>query len=139
MPEGEGMTLRPYQAEAVDRVIAHIRKSTAPCLVEAATGAGKSLCIASLAEKIHSSSGKRVLVMAPSGELVTQNAGKYLATGNFEQYLQRIGWPERNEESCCIRIATDFRANRQKGWRELCSYHNGRSAWPDPYHAQDHR
>lgn len=77
------MTLRPYQTEAVDRVIAHIRKSTAPCLVEAATGAGKSLCIASLAEKIHSSSGKRVLVMAPSGELVTQNAGKYLATGNF--------------------------------------------------------
>jgi len=59
-----------------------VRRSTAPCLIEAATGAGKSHLVANIAHEIHRISGKRVLCLAPSAELVTQNREKYLATGN---------------------------------------------------------
>jgi len=74
--------LRPYQQAAFDAAITYIRKCYEPCLIEAATGAGKSHIIASIAEWIHSHSGKKVLCLAPSKELVTQNHKKYLATGN---------------------------------------------------------
>ena len=41
--------LRPYQRAAVDAVVAHIKNSLAPCLLELATGSGKSLIVANLA------------------------------------------------------------------------------------------
>jgi DNA repair protein RadD len=76
------MTLRPYQQEAHDKIIAWVRKSRSPCLIEAATGSGKSHIIAAVAETIHRvSEGKRVLCLAPSAELVVQNYDKYLLTG----------------------------------------------------------
>ena len=74
--------LRPYQRRAADAIIAHIRTSTEPCLIEAATGAGKSLIIAEIAGIIHRmSGGKHILCLAPSAELVEQNRAKYFATG----------------------------------------------------------
>lgn len=74
--------LRPYQQEAHDKIIAWIRKITEPCMIEAATGAGKSHIIAALADTVLEISGKRVLCIAPSKELVEQNHEKYELTGN---------------------------------------------------------
>ena len=76
------MNLRPYQREAVDAIMSWVRTSTEPCLIEAATGAGKSLLVADIARQVHEASGKRVLCLAPSAELVVQNREKYIATGN---------------------------------------------------------
>lgn len=77
------MQLRPYQQEAHNAVIDWVRRSLEPCLVEAATGAGKSHIIAALAATLTSiSKGKHVLCLAPSAELIKQNREKYLATGN---------------------------------------------------------
>lgn len=76
------IALRPYQTEAVDAAVSFIRKSVEPCLIDAATGSGKSLLAACIAEAIHKATGKRVLVLAPSAELVVQNFGKYIAFGN---------------------------------------------------------
>lgn len=76
------LTLRPYQAEAVAAAEKHMATATEPFLIEAVTGAGKSLIIAELARRIHERSGKRVLCLAPSAELVTQNRAKFLLTGN---------------------------------------------------------
>lgn len=77
------MQLRPYQQEAFQAVMTWVRKTTDPCLLEAATGAGKSLIIAAVAAELHKiSGGKRVLCIAPSAELVVQNSEKYKATGN---------------------------------------------------------
>lgn len=59
-----------------------MKTSIDPCLIEAATGAGKSHIIAALADTIHNATGKRVLCLAPSAELVVQNREKFLATGN---------------------------------------------------------
>jgi DNA repair protein RadD len=78
-----GYTLRPYQSEAVEAVIAHVKKRLSPCLLELATGAGKSLIVADLAKFFAKSAPqKRVLCIAPSRELVEQNAAKYELTGN---------------------------------------------------------
>jgi DNA repair protein RadD len=77
------MTLRPYQQKAHDAIISWVRKTSAPCMIEAATGAGKSHIIASVAHTVHEiSKGKHVLCLAPSAELVVQNSEKYGATGN---------------------------------------------------------
>ena len=75
--------LRNYQQNAHDAVIAFSRKSTESCIIDAATGAGKSHIIAALSRTYHDlSGGNRVLCTAPSAELVEQNHAKYLATGN---------------------------------------------------------
>jgi DNA repair protein RadD len=76
------MTLRPYQQEAHDAIIGWIKRNTTPCCIEAATGAGKSHIIAAVADTIHAvSKGKHVLCLAPSAELVRQNADKFKAAG----------------------------------------------------------
>jgi DNA repair protein RadD len=69
--------LRPYQKTAHDKIVAWIKRTTEPCMIEAATGAGKSHIIAALADTVLKISGKRVLVLAPSKELVEQNHEKY--------------------------------------------------------------
>ena len=77
------MKLRPYQQEAHDAVVSWVRKTSEPCLIDAATGSGKSHIIAAIAKTIHGmSNGKHVLCLAPSAELVMQNSEKYAATGN---------------------------------------------------------
>lgn len=75
------MKLRDYQKWASDAAFNWVTSSIDPCLIDAATGAGKSLIISDLASRIHEVSGKRILCTAPSKELVEQNHEKYLATG----------------------------------------------------------
>lgn len=72
--------LRDYQKEAVQAAKRHLVKSDEPAILDLATGAGKSIIIASIAEWIHKA-GKRVLVLTHSSDLVAQNAEKYRLTG----------------------------------------------------------
>lgn len=76
------MKLRPYQKRCFDSILAWISDCDSPALVEVATGGGKSFIIAALADYVKKASGKRVLALAPSAELVKQNREKYLLTGN---------------------------------------------------------
>lgn len=75
------MQLRPYQEDAANAALDHIRKCIDSCLIEAPTGSGKSWIIAYIAHQIKKMSGKKILVLAPSGELVEQDHEKYLVTG----------------------------------------------------------
>lgn len=70
------LTLRPYQQEAVDAVINHVKLSPLACLIVAATGAGKSLIVGALAAHFGTA-----LCLQPSRELVAQNAAKCEALG----------------------------------------------------------
>lgn len=70
-------TLRPYQRDAVARVVEHFRGSDDPAVVVLPTGSGKSLVIAELARLARG----RVLVLAHVRELVEQNHAKYQAYG----------------------------------------------------------
>ena len=74
--------LRGYQQDASDAAVEWVRRSIEPCLIEAVTAAGKSHVIADFASRIHAMTGKRILCLAPSAELVTQDREKFLATGN---------------------------------------------------------
>ena len=77
------LTPRPYQQEAHDAVIAWWKLSKESCVVAAATGSGKSLIISMIAKTLFDlSGGKRILCLAPSSELVKQNAEKYESFGN---------------------------------------------------------
>lgn len=73
--------LRPYQQAAFEAAQDWMKKTTAPAVIEAATGAGKSHIIAAIADWVTSQSGKKVLCLAPSKELTEQNHAKFLATG----------------------------------------------------------
>jgi len=72
-----GVELRPYQQEAVQRVLEWFRATSDPALLSLPTGAGKSLVIAELARLARG----RVLVLAHVRELVEQNFAKYQAYG----------------------------------------------------------
>lgn len=65
--------LRPYQQEASDAAIAWMRKSVDPCVIDAPTGAGKTHIIADLVERITKMTTKKILVLAPSKELVAND------------------------------------------------------------------
>lgn len=75
------MKARDYQQAAVDAAIDWMKKCTDPAVLDLATGAGKSFIIAMIANWIEVRSAKKVLVLAPSKELVEQDREKYLATG----------------------------------------------------------
>ncbi|HBS17158.1 MAG TPA: ATP-dependent helicase, partial [Halomonas sp.] len=77
MANGAAPSLRPYQTEAVKRVVSHFRATSAPAVVVLPTGSGKSLVIAELARLARG----RVLVLAHVRELVEQNHAKYQAYG----------------------------------------------------------
>lgn len=75
-------SLRPYQQSTHDKLVEYLKSSVEPCVIDAAPAAGKSYLIAAIADFLHSvSKGKRVLCLAPSKELIEQNAAKYRLTG----------------------------------------------------------
>ena len=85
------MKLRPFQQDAVDSAIKHMCKSTGTALIEAATGAGKSHIISALAQWLHQKSGKKILCLAPTRELVTQNYNKYIQIDRASIYCASAG------------------------------------------------
>ncbi len=95
-PPGAFPTLRPYQQEAVRRVVAHFRGSDEPAVVVLPTGSGKSLVIAELARLARG----RVMVLAHVRELVEQNHAKYQAYGlAADIFSAGLG---RKEASCQV-------------------------------------
>lgn len=75
-------SLRAYQQTCHDKLVEYLKSSVEPCVIDAAPAAGKSFLIAAIADFLYKvSGGKRVLCLAPSKELIEQNAGKYRLTG----------------------------------------------------------
>lgn len=84
--------LRPYQRDAVEAAKEELKKCVDTVLIEAATGAGKSLLVSELAIWLKETSGKKVLCTAPSKELVEQNAEKYRSYGfKCSMYSASVG------------------------------------------------
>lgn len=73
--------LRWYQDKAADKAIGFTRKCTDPFLVEIGTGGGKSHVIAKIASEFFKLSGKKVLVTAPTSEIITSNHEKFIDSG----------------------------------------------------------
>lgn len=75
------MKLRPYQQKAFEAVVDWFNGCIQSVVVEAVTAAGKSFIIAAIAHHFYKKTGKVVLCLAPSAELIQQNHEKYLLTG----------------------------------------------------------
>lgn len=74
--------LRYYQKEAYESIQDFTSRSIDPVCVKMATGSGKSWVIAAVSEwMISKVPSKKVLCIAPSAQLVTQNREKFLTTG----------------------------------------------------------
>lgn len=67
--------LRPYQQEASDKAIWHLKNYNKPFIIQAATGAGKSLIIAAICRELN----QPVLILQPSRELLEQNYAKLMS------------------------------------------------------------
>lgn len=67
--------LRPYQEEAVAAAVKHLQSYKKPFIVQAATGAGKSLIIAEICHRIN----QPILILQPSKEILEQNYAKLLS------------------------------------------------------------
>jgi len=88
------MILRPYQSRACDAMIAHLKTSISPAIIDAAPAAGKSFMIARMADVLHEMSGKKVLCLAPSAELIKQNIEKFRLTGNAASMFSASAGPK---------------------------------------------
>lgn len=75
------MILRDYQQKCVDTAIEFIKTRKESAVLDLATGAGKSLIVAKLAEWFNTKTGLKVLCLAPSKELVIQNHAKFISLG----------------------------------------------------------
>jgi DNA repair protein RadD len=67
--------LRTYQQEAADAAVDHLRGYGQPFIIQAATGAGKSLIIAEICHQIN----EPILILQPSKEILEQNYQKLLS------------------------------------------------------------
>lgn len=69
------MKLRDYQQEAADIAVANLKKYGKPFVIQAATGAGKSLIIAEICHQIN----QPILILQPSKEILEQNYAKLVS------------------------------------------------------------
>ena len=74
-------TLRSYQLEAVEIAMLWLKANSEPALLELSGGAGKSLIMAEIARRLFLLTGKRVLCLVPSEDLLLQNGEKMELTG----------------------------------------------------------
>lgn len=87
--------LRAYQQDAVDAVISHFETSIDPICLSMATGAGKSHVLAALAHYYG-----RTLILAPSRELVDQDAQKYsLVSDDYSVFCASLGQKDLTGEA----------------------------------------
>lgn len=71
---------RDYQAESAEKAISHMRKTAEPGVLVLTTAAGKSVVTTEVA-KVVANAGKRVLCLAPNGDLVSESAKKFRLAG----------------------------------------------------------
>lgn len=71
---------RDYQSDSAQKAIDFMRLISEPGVLVLTTAAGKSIIVSLIAHVVQKAK-KRVLCLAPNGDLVTQNAEKYRAIG----------------------------------------------------------
>lgn len=82
------ITLRPYQTEAKDAILHEWEQGHQRTLLVLPTGCGKTVVFAKVTEE-QVSKGRRVLIMAHRGELLTQAADKLKAVTGLESVLEK--------------------------------------------------
>lgn len=82
---------RDYQKESAEKAISHMRKTNEPGVLVLTTAAGKSVVTTEVA-RVVASAGKRVLCLAPNGDLVSESAKKFkMAGGSCSVFSASLG------------------------------------------------
>lgn len=89
------ISLRNYQANAIDKIVEAFKKGVGKQLIICPTGSGKTIIMAALAKQL----GKRTLLLAHREELITQAEEKF-----------KLVWPEAD---CGICMADQNDPNKQ--------------------------
>lgn len=99
MVDNVSFILRPYQQEMVNVGVAGLKAGKKPFVLQAATGAGKSLIIAAIAHQLD----EPTLILQPSLELLVQNHAKMLAFGidDVKVYSASAGSKEIGNFTMC--------------------------------------
>lgn len=82
-----GLSLRPYQQTAVNRIIEHWKTNRSALLVQA-TGTGKTIVFSEVAKKVVQNNG-RVLILAHRDELINQARDKILIAQDLETGIEK--------------------------------------------------
>lgn len=82
------MELRPYQAEARDAILQQWEEGHQRTLLVLPTGCGKTVVFAKVAEE-QVKKGRRVLIMAHRGELLSQAADKLKTAAGLDSVLEK--------------------------------------------------
>lgn len=85
-----GMSLRPYQQEAYERVLSEWDRGVKKTLLVLPTGTGKTIVFSKIAEECVRR-GKRVLIMAHRGELLEQAADKIYKSTGLQCSVEKAG------------------------------------------------
>ena len=85
-----GMSLRPYQQEAFEKVLAEWDGGVKKTLLVLPTGTGKTIVFSKIAEECVRR-GKRVLIMAHRGELLEQAADKIFKSTGLQCSVEKAG------------------------------------------------
>ena len=85
-----GMSLRPYQQEAFEKVLAEWDGGVKKTLLVLPTGTGKTIVFSKIAEECVRR-GKRVLIMAHRGELLEQAADKIYKSTGLQCSVEKAG------------------------------------------------
>ena len=85
-----GMSLRPYQQEAFEKVLSEWDRGVKKTLLVLPTGTGKTIVFSKIAEECVRR-GKRVLIMAHRGELLEQAADKIYKSTGLQCSVEKAG------------------------------------------------
>lgn len=99
-----GVRLRPYQIDAVTRVVDEITAGHLRILLVAPTGSGKTVTFATIAAAYHAM-GKRVLVVTHRKEIIDQSVAKLIASGIDDVGVYR-GERETTNRTARVQVAS---------------------------------
>lgn len=110
--------LRDYQVAAIEAAERELGSGNKRTLIQAATGAGKSILAAALAVRYHQRTGRRALITAPRLELIEQNARAVRSLGVdavIEQAERRVD-PRSPGAPIVVASVATLKGARLRAW-----------------------
>lgn len=110
------VSLRPYQAEAINAIREEFRRGKRSTLLVLPTGTGKTVTFG-MASRLTMEKGGRVLVLAHRGELIEQTSSTFDLLG-IEAGIEKAGSYARSlyEPDCVIATVQTLQRDRLQSW-----------------------
>jgi len=105
--------LRPYQTEALEAVVDHVKRGARRLVLAIPTGGGKTIVFAHLAEYLKLTPDAKILILAHRDELVQQARAKYLTVNPLESVgIEKAGERAKSSDRVCVASVQTLRDAR---------------------------